>query len=298
MDYFAANNNFNGSVLVARNGSVLLAKGYGYRDAEKKIKNTENTIFQIGTNTMQFTAELLLMIDAQGKFGLDDKVAKFIPDYPNGDKITIKNLITHTSGIYDYTRDTALMNHHDKPVTRAELLAVFKNKPLSFQPGERFEYSYSNYVVLGYIAEIITDRKYEWLMRERVFNACRMDHSGFDFTALADENKAVGFHSLGNDITVAPGTDSSVSYAAGGMYSTVGDMYKWHRTLEAHKLLPKDWQEIAYTPYKNRYAFGWDYPHQEACTGPVRYSAKHYKRIDSRCIAPIGCLGGSRNEAP
>jgi hypothetical protein len=96
-------------------------------------------------------------------------------------------------------------------------------------------------------------------MRERIFNACGMYHSGFDFTGLADENKAIGYQNWGHDnVIAAPGTDSSISYAAGSIYSTVGDLYKWHRTLEEHKLLPKDWQEIAYTPFKNHYAFGWE----------------------------------------
>jgi CubicO group peptidase (beta-lactamase class C family) len=258
MEYFAANNNFNGSVLVAHKGTVLLAKGYGYQDLDKKIKNTENSVFQLGTGTMQFTAELLLMIDAQGKLSLDDKVAKFIPDYPNGNKISVKHLLTHTSGIADYSKDTAIMNQADRPILRDSLLASFRNSALAFEPGEKFDYSYSNYALLACIAEAITERKYEWLVRERIFTACGMYHSGFDFTDLADANKATGYHKLGDRVVAAPGTDSSVSYAAGGMYTTVGDLYKWHRTLEEHKLLPKDWQEIAYTPYKNHYAFGWE----------------------------------------
>lgn len=258
MEYFAANNNFNGTVLVAHKGTILLAKGYGYSDAQKKTPNTENTVFQIGTNTMQFTAELLLMIDAQGKFSLDDKVAKFLPTFPNGNKISIKNLLTHTSGLFDYTKDTALMSQSDKPMLRDTLLAAFKDKPLAFEPGEKFEFSYSNYVVLGLIAEIITDRKYEWLVKERIFNACGMYHSGFDFTDLVDDNKAVGHRHSGSDLVAAPLADSSVYYAAGGMYTTVGDLYKWHRTLKEYKLLPRDWQEIAYTPFKNHYAFGWE----------------------------------------
>jgi CubicO group peptidase (beta-lactamase class C family) len=259
MEYFATNNNFNGSVLVARKGNILLAKGYGWQDVEKKIKNSENSVFQIGTGTMQFTAELLLMIDAQGKLSLDDKVAKFIPTYPGGDKISIKNLLTHTAGVYDYSKDTAIMAQADKPITRDSLLALFKNRPRPFEPGEKFEYSYGNYAVLACIAEQITDRKYEWLIRERIFMASGMYHSGFDFTSLADENKAIGYLHTGADNTpAARGPDSSISFAAAGMYSTVGDMYKFHRTLQEYKLLPKDWQEIAYTPYKNHYAFGWE----------------------------------------
>jgi len=258
MEFYAVNDNFNGTVLVVRKGNVLLSRGYGYQDVLKKTKNTDKTIFQVGSVTMQFTAELLLLLDSQGKLSLDDKVKKYVPWYPDGDKISLKNLLTHTSGLYDYTLDTTIMNNPAKPMQLDTLIAQFKDKPLSFEPGEKFEFTNSNYILLGYIIEKMTRWNYEDQLKYKVLNGCGMYHSGFDFTDLADENKATGYYTIVKDTAKeAPITDSSLSYAGGSLYTTVGDLYKWHRSLMDHIMLPKDWQEIAYTPFKNHYAIGW-----------------------------------------
>ncbi len=259
MEFYAVNDNFNGTVLVMRKGSVLLDKGYGYQDVARKIKNTEKTIFQIGSITMQFTAELLLLLDSQGKLSLDDKVTKYLPGFPNGDKISLKNLLTHTSGLYDYSTDTAIMNNPTRAFPLDSLIGIFKNKPLLFEPGEKFEISNSNYALLGYIIEKMTRWNYEDQLKYKVLHGSGMYHSGFDFTDLVSENKATGYYSITKDTArEAPIMDSSLSYAAGSLYSSADDLYKWHRSLSDHIFLPKDWQEIAYTPFKNHYAFGWE----------------------------------------
>jgi CubicO group peptidase (beta-lactamase class C family) len=259
MEYYAENDKFNGTVLVARKGEILLLKGYGYRDVAKRIRNDEHTIFQIGSNTKQFTAEAILQLDSKGKVGIDDKVSKYMPDFPNGDKITLKNLLTHTSGLYNYTSDNAFITSHaGKHVTREEVLDVFKNKPLAFVPGSRFEYSSSNYFLLGCLVEKIAGRKYEKQVREYILKVCEMTHSGFDFAHLRNEHKAIGYASIMNDTyKEAPVTDSTMSFAAGALYSTVDDLYKWHKALRSYRLLPKDWQEIAFIPFKNNYGLGW-----------------------------------------
>lgn len=259
MEFYATSGNFNGTVLVARKGTFLLAKGYGYQDVAKKIKNTEKTIFQVGHITMQFTAELLLLLDSQGKLGLDDKVSKYLPNFPNGDKITLKNLLTHTSGLYDYTSDTTLFPDPVKPVTIEQLMGAFQDKPLAFTPGEQFQFTNANYVVLGKIIDSMTRWSYEDQLRYKVLKTCGMYNSGFDFTDVFDNNKAKGYCTIDKDTaTEAPIMDSSLTYAGSGLYTTATDLYKWHHSLLAHTLLPKDWQEIAYTPYKNHTAFGWE----------------------------------------
>lgn len=259
MDYYAENDNFNGTVLVARKGEVLFQKGYGYKDVARKTKNDEHTIYQVGSNTKQFTAEVILQLDSRGKMGIEDKVSKYLPDFPNGDKITVKNLMTHTSGIYNYTRDSTLVTTHlDKPVTKEEVINVFKDKPLSFVPSTRYEYSNSNYFLLGCIIEKVAKRKYEREVRLNILKVCDMGHSGFDFTHLNSENKAKGYYFVNKDgYKDAPVTDSSLSFSAGALYSTVGDLYNWHKALKQYRLLPKDWQEIAFIPNKNQYALGW-----------------------------------------
>lgn len=257
LSYYAAQYNFNGVAFVAIKGNILLSKGYGYRDVAHKIKHDENSVFQIGSVTKQFTAEAILQLAAAGQLSLQDNLTKFFPAYPNGDKITVHNLLTHTSGIFNYTNDTVWMLKSTH-ATQDELMASFKDRPLEFEPGSKFEYSNSNYLLLGFIIEKVTGKKYEAVVRERILKPGGMTHSGFDFAGLQDKNKSIGYYVAGDTNTEEAGiVDSSVSFAAGALYSTVGDMYKWHKALQSYNLLTKDWQAKAYIPFKKRYAYGW-----------------------------------------
>ena len=259
MEYYTQNDDFSGTVLIAKKGTVLLDKGYGYSNVGARTPNTENTIYQIGSNTKQFTAEVIVQLDSKGRLGIEDKVSKYMPGFTDGDQVSLKNLLTHTSGIYNYTKETEFtIAHPEKAVSHETILATFKNKPLEFTPGSKFEYSNSNYYLLGCIIEKITGMRYETEVRRNIFNVCGMTHSGFDFTHLRDPNKATGYYYIQSGKNMeAPITDSSISYAAGAIYSTVGDLYKWHQALHTYKLLPKDWQSLPYKPFKNHYAFGW-----------------------------------------
>jgi CubicO group peptidase (beta-lactamase class C family) len=259
MNYYREEQGFNGVAFVSYKGETMLAGGYGYKDMAKKEKNDENTIFQMGSNTKQFTAEIILQLARQKKLDLKDKLTKYFPDYPRGEKVTMENLLTHTSGIYNYTNDSAWRAADPtRPLGRMELIAIFRDRPYSFEPGEKYEYSNSNYILLGYIIEEVTHRKYEAVVRENILKPCGMTHSGFDFTNLKDKNKATGYFSINKDkFETAPVADSTVSFAAGALYSTIGDMNKWHKALQSHKLLPKEWQDKAYVPFKKKYAYGW-----------------------------------------
>ncbi len=250
---------YNGAVFVAKRGGTLLDKGYGYRDAAKKIANTESSIFRIGQVSEIITAEVILQLDSKGKLGLDDKIVKYLPDYLNGYKVSIRNLLTHSSGIYDYSKDTVLSNMYGtKPIRKQTIMASFSNRKLVFDPGSRFEYSASDYFLLGCIIEQIMKWGYTDQVRDKIFQGCGMNNSGFDFAHLNDPNKAVGYQSMnGGSFKEAPLTDSSALYAWGDIYSTTGDLYKFNRELHWYKLLPKDWQELAYTPLRGQEALGW-----------------------------------------
>jgi hypothetical protein len=150
---------FNGSVLVARKGAIILEKGYGFRNKKGRLPNDTNTIFQIGSITKQFTSAIILQLQEQKKLSVHDYLSKFPPDFPDGDKITIEELLTHTSGVYNYTNDRVFMNTRSpQPISRDSLLALFSNKPPDFQPGEKFSYSNSNYILLGCVIEKVTGR--------------------------------------------------------------------------------------------------------------------------------------------
>jgi CubicO group peptidase (beta-lactamase class C family) len=256
---YAKMNRFNGSALVAKNGTLLLNKGYGYQNDSDKVLNSANTIFQLGSLTKQFTSAVILTLLEEKKLALSDRLSKYFPDYPKGDSITIQQLLTHTSGIYSYTNDRNFMSSEiTKPASREKMMALFNDKPLDFSPGSAWNYSNSGYSMLGYIIEEVTKKPYEQVVREYIFTPLHMTHSGFDFTHLKDKNKAIGYFSLNdNESQPAPIVDSTVSFSAGAIYSTTGDLYLWHQALQQNTVLSKEQQEAAYTPVKNNYGYGW-----------------------------------------
>ena len=257
MDAYAKVLGFNGTVFAATKGTVVFEKGYGYKNKSTNARNDSNTIFQIGSITKQFTSAIILQLLEQNKLSLQDSLTKYIPDYPNGNKITIEHLLTHTAGVYNYTNDAVFMvNASTHPISRDSLINRFKYKPLDFQPGEKFNYSNSGYILLGYIIEKVTGQSYFEVVRQRIFQPLHMDHSGFDFTHLNSPDKAIGYTSPAST-TPANIVDSSVSFAAGAIYTTVGDLYKWDRALRAGRIISPASQERAYTPHLAQYGYGW-----------------------------------------
>ena len=259
IDAYAKLYKFNGSALVAKNGVILLNKGYGYRNATDKVANNEQTIFQLGSVTKQFTSAVILKLQEEKKLSVSDKLSKYFPGYPKGDSITIEQLLTHTSGIYNYTNDGKFMaNEVTKSANREMMMALFKDKPLDFSPGSSWSYSNSGYSLLGYIIEAVSKKSYEQAVRKYIFTPLKMTHSGFDFTHLKSNEKAIGYFKLNDKEKVeAPIVDSSVSFSAGAIYSTIGDLYLWHKALQKNSILSREQQEKAYTPVKNRYGYGW-----------------------------------------
>lgn len=256
---FSKQGKFNGSALVTQYGSMILEKGYGYKDLKQKTLNDSNTIYQIGSVTKTFTSTMILMLQKQGKLNVKDKLSKYYPDFPEGNDITLENLLTHTSGIFNYTDDSAFMakepfKHHSK----AEMMQYFKDHAIQFAPGSKFGYSNSNYSILGYIIEDVTGKSYFSALREMILTPLGMKHTGCDFAGLKDKNKATGYYAIdGNRGMIAPKVDSSVSFAAGGIYTTVGDLNKWAVAMLHNQLITKaDWQ-IATTINQENYGYGW-----------------------------------------
>ncbi|HEY1199325.1 MAG TPA: serine hydrolase domain-containing protein, partial [Niastella sp.] len=162
---------FNGVVLVTRNDSILLAKGYGWRDYENRIQHDTNSIFRIASVTKPFTAVAILYLKEQGKLILSDYVTKYFPEYSVGDKVTIKDLLTHTSGIFEYSNQENFFEEIAyKPYTQKDFWKYIKDKALQFTPGTEHQYSNSNYFILGYLIEKITGKPYEQNVREIIFN--------------------------------------------------------------------------------------------------------------------------------
>lgn len=250
---------FNGSVLIMQNGQPLLSKGYGVKNFDTKMPADANTIYQIGSVTKQFTSTIILKLAEQKKLALTDKLSKYFPSFANGDKITIEHLLTHTSGIWNYTRDEKFMSTGvETPHSEEEMIRLFKDKPLDFEPGSKYSYSNSGYMMLGYIIEKVTGKKYENVVREQIFQPLQMTHSGFDFTHLSSPDKATGYRSITQVAAIKSViVDSSVSFSAGALYTTTGDLYKWDQSLSTNKILKKESLANAFTPRKDKYGLGW-----------------------------------------
>ncbi len=250
---------FSGSVLIARNGKVLVRKGYGEADREKHLVNTAQTKFRLGSTTKQFTAMAILILQARGKLNVQDRICTYFSGCPTAwQKITLHHLLTHTSGITDFTRFPDFQTTQGSPSSPTETIARFKDKPLDFQPGKKFSYSNSGYVVLGVIIEQASGKRYEAFLQENIFVPLQMVDSGYDHN---NGDLAIGYR---NQTNLADFIDMSIPYAAGGLYSTVEDLYRWDQALYTDKLIPKNLRDKMFTPFAQLqdtggfgYGYGW-----------------------------------------
>ncbi len=258
LNTLASQQKFNGAVLVVKDGKVLYQKGFGYRDFDKKIKHDAQSIFQIGSVTKQFTSAIVMQLQQEKKLSVKDKISKYFPTFPRANDITIENLLSHTSGIYNYTNDRAfMMSKVAIPHSEEQMIALFKDKPLNFEPGSKYDYSNSGYMLLGYIIQKVTGKPYEQVVRERILQPLQMNQSGFDFTNLKNEYKTTGYYTITDTLINAAIVDSTVSYAAGALYSTVGDLYKWEQALYGDKIMNAESRKMAFTPVLEKYGYGW-----------------------------------------
>jgi CubicO group peptidase (beta-lactamase class C family) len=254
---YVAQHQFMGSVLVARGETVLLSKGYGSADLEWAIPNTPTTKFRIGSVTKQFTAAAILLLEERGKLSTSDLVKKHLPNTPTAwDKITIFHLLTHTSGIPSFTSLPDYAAKEPFATTPEQLVARFRYLPLEFEPGSKWAYSNSGYVLLGYLLERVSGQSYARFVQENLFTPLGLKDSGYDSTSAIIPRRAAGY-SPGPDGPVHAGyIDMSVPFAAGALYSTTEDLWRWQLGLFGGRLLSAASLEKMTTPFKNDYAFG------------------------------------------
>lgn len=250
---------FNGSVLVAQKGKIVLEKGYGFKNVSAGTKADAASLYQYGSVTKQFTAALVMYLQEKGKLNIQDKLSKYFPELPFADSVTVYNLLTHTSGIYNYTENGDFMaSDAVNPATPEKMMALFRNHPLEFAPGSKFSYSNSGYSLLGYIIEKASGMPYEKLMRQVILQPLGMTTAGFDFAHNTSPDRTTGYNFIdGERFGQAGIVDSSVAFSAGSLYGSVRDLYAWDQALEKGKLLSAaSWKQV-YTPYLSHYAFGW-----------------------------------------
>jgi len=255
-----------GSVLLAKNGKVILAKGYGLANIELDVPNTPATIFRLGSITKQFTAAAILQLQENGKLKVGDLISKYIPGTPaawNG--VTIHHLLTHTSGIPSYTDGAGYQAHmREQSGDPLDFINRIRGRPLEFTPGEKFHYDNSGYFLLGVIIEQVSSMKYEDYLRRNIFEPLQMTATGYDWPATILKGRASGYSKgEGGKVVNADFLDMGQPYAAGSLYSTVLDLYKWDRALYTTKVLSAQSLAAAFTAGKFdwakgiKYGYGW-----------------------------------------
>ncbi|MCK4226091.1 serine hydrolase [candidate division WOR-3 bacterium] len=255
---------FNGTVLVAENGKVIYEKGFGLANMEWNIPNEPDTKFRLGSITKQFTAMLIMQLVEEKKIKLDKKITDYLVDYrkDTGDRITIHHLLTHTSGIPNYTnipgfwQDSVRIHY---PVDY--VVKNFCSGDLEFEPGSTFNYSNSGYYILGYIIEKVTGKPYEQVLQERILKPLGMNNTGIDNHDVILGKRASGYGKDFEGYVNTPYFFMQNAYAAGAMYSTVEDMYLWDRALYMNKLLSRKYMKLMFKPhipaFSGSYAYGW-----------------------------------------
>ena len=248
---------FMGSVLVAQNGKILLDKGYGFANLEWEVPNTPTTKFRLGSITKQFTAASILLLEERGKLKVEDPVKKYMPDAPAAwDKITIFHVLTHTSGIPSFTSFPDYATKQAQAMTPQQLVDWFKDKPLEFEPGTKWNYSNSGYVLLGYLIEKISGQTYADFVQQNIFTPLGMKDSGYDSNSALIAHRASGYTPGKNGIENTGFINMSIPLSAGALYSTTEDLLRWEEGLFGGKVLKPESLAKMITPFKNAYAFG------------------------------------------
>lgn len=250
---------FSGAVLVAKDGVPQLREGFGAANREWDIANTPDTKFRLGSITKQFTATAILQLVEAGQLSVDDPISKFYAEAPAAwAKVTIKHLLTHTSGIPSYTAIPGyFVNDAKLRQTPEAIIKLTRDKPLEFEPGSKFAYDNTGYILLGYVIEKVSGQPYADYVAHNIFRPLGMKNSGYDVASQILPKRAAGYQPGKDGWQNADYLDMSVPYAAGSLYSTVDDLLIWDRALANGKILTDASRKAMWTDYGNHYGFGW-----------------------------------------
>ncbi|MFC6080501.1 serine hydrolase domain-containing protein [Sphaerisporangium aureirubrum] len=267
----AAKKEFTGSVLAVRRGVVLARFAAGEADEENHIPNTPDTVYRIASVTKQFTSMLVLKLRDRGLLGLNDPICPYlVPSYikacPKAWRpITIREIITHTSGIPDIQEQPDFFEKLSQPTTTRRLIQRFVHKPLDFKPGTCWKYSNSGYILAGAIIQDVTHKPYGTVLHKLITGPLQLRNTGYS-RGNPPPGYAKGYFALG---TPAPPTSGSQAFSATGIYSTVDDIVRWDRAFGSYKVAPRPTVKQAFTPQaecppsgclnlpSTSYAFGW-----------------------------------------
>lgn len=274
---FVETANFSGSVLVARKDRVIFRRSYGMANYELRVPNSPTTRFHVASVSKAFTAAAILQLQEQGRLNISDTLSHFLPDFPNGDRITLDNLLTHTSGIPNINDLDDYDIFARSPHTLAQLIAKFANLPLAFEPGSKDEYSNSNYNLLALVIEKVSGESYGEYLRKHIFDVVGMPDSGHDgdvsqlIPSVASGYKPAGIAGFEK----APYLDWSNKTGNGSLYSTVDDLYRFDRALNTDTVLKALTRQKYFVEGPNN-RYGWYF----------------YKRLGHRLMAGKGRAPG------
>ncbi len=251
--------------LVVKDGKILYRKAFGMANLELDVEMKPESVFRIGSITKQFTAVAILKLRDQGKLSLDDELTKYIKDYPtDGNTVTIKHLLTHTSGVKSYTSMPEFdVDIRKKDFAPLDFINFFKDQPLDFKPGEEWRYSNSGYFILGYIIEVASGMKYEEYITKTFFETLGMTSSYYGSPNRIIKNRTNGYGKRNGNLINTDYLSMTTPYAAGALLSTVDDLYKWSKAIMDNEIVSETSKEEAHSTYvlnngeKTGYGYGW-----------------------------------------
>lgn len=255
---------FSGSVLLAKGDQIIISRGYGYADYENKILNQSDTQFNIASITKTLTSYAIMLMIQDGLIDENDTIDKFMADYPNGEEITIHHLLTHTSGIYDLLNLFGVNQMMYEEVTLEENIKRFINEVPFFSPGERFRYGNSAFLVLAAIIEQVSGHTYDEYLKDAILDPLNMESTGLNIQNESLPRLAKPYERVANGLRlIDKNIHPSFSHAAGGIHSTVEDMYKWIYAINHNIQLSEEITHKMLSPKINDFGYGWFLNNQE-----------------------------------
>lgn len=252
---------FSGSVLLARDGRVLMSRGYGMANLEYEVPNSPQTRFLLASLTKPFTAMAIMMLEERGQLDTNDPICKYIPQCPaSWQPVKLQHLLNHTSGITEFGKPQPENDCFRRtPMTTAAAVERAKQFAPDFKPGEKFAYSSVAFVLLGYVIEKVSGESYEDFLRENIFGPLKMNGTGLHHQKQIVKQRAAGY-ARAKDGSVINFDYSTVDYifAAGGLYSTVEDLYLWDQALYTEKLVQEKTLRRIFTPGLENSGYGWE----------------------------------------
>lgn len=251
------------SVVVTGHGRILLNTAYGLADLELDVPTPSDASYEVGSVTKQFTAASILLLAERGKLAIDDEITKFLPDYPtHGKRITIRHLLTHTSGIKGYTELPEFREWSVQTKPRESFVPVFADKPLDFDPGAALVYNNSGYFLLGLIIEKVSGASYADFVAQNLFAPVGMKNSYYCSERTIRRHHAHGYDTANGQLVLKAYMDHTWPYSAGSLCSTAGDLAAWLNALHGGRVLSADSYRAMTTPAvlndgtRTRYGFG------------------------------------------